>query len=37
MAKEEYSDSWWYRIYAAALIFTMLVIAALWLFQRVFS
>jgi hypothetical protein len=35
--KQEKSGSWWYRVYAAALIFTALFIAALWLFERVFS
>jgi hypothetical protein len=33
----DYPDSWWYRVYAAALIFTELVIGALYLFQRTFS
>jgi hypothetical protein len=37
MLPEEHNDSWWYRVYAAALLFTALVIAALWLFERVFS
>jgi cbb3-type cytochrome oxidase subunit 1 len=37
MLPEEHNDSWWYRVYAVALLFTALVIAALWLFERVFS
>jgi hypothetical protein len=36
-APQEKSDSWWYRVYAAALIFTALFITALWIFGRVFS
>jgi hypothetical protein len=36
-SEQEKPDTWWYRVYAAALIFTALFIAALWLFERVFS
>jgi hypothetical protein len=35
--EQEKPDTWWYRIYAAALIFTALFIGVLWLFERVFS
>lgn len=30
-------DSWWFRIYAAVIAVTVLVIAALWAFTRFFS
>jgi hypothetical protein len=34
---EEKPDAWWYRIYAAVIATTVLVIAALWAFSRYFS
>ena len=34
---EEYPDEWWYRVYAAVMIFTVVVIALLWGFSRYFS
>jgi len=33
----EKSDTFWYRVYAAVIITTVLVIAALWLFTIYFS
>lgn len=35
--RQEKPDSWWYRVYIAALIFTALFITTLWIFERVFS
>lgn len=34
---EELPDSWWYRVYLAVIITTVLVIAALWAFSLYFS
>jgi uncharacterized BrkB/YihY/UPF0761 family membrane protein len=34
---EELPDSWWYRVYLAVIITTILVIAALWAFSLYFS
>ena len=34
---EELPDNWWYRIYLAVIITTVLVISALWTFSRYFS
>lgn len=36
-AAEEYPDAWWYRVYAAVMIVTVVVISALWAFSRYFS
>ncbi len=33
----ELPDSWWYRVYAAVIVTTVLVIAALWAFSEYFS
>jgi hypothetical protein len=34
---EELPDAWWYRVYLAVVITTVLVISALWTFTRYFS
>ncbi len=34
---EEFPDAWWYRVYAAVMLFTVAVIALLWFFSRYFS
>lgn len=34
---EELPDSWWYRVYMAVIITTILVISALWTFSKYFS
>lgn len=34
---EELPDAWWYRVYIAVVIVTVLVISALWGFTRYFS
>jgi hypothetical protein len=34
---EELPDSWWYRVYLAAIITTIIVISALGTFTRHFS
>jgi hypothetical protein len=34
---DELPDEWWYRVYAAVIVTTVLVIAALWAFSRFFS
>jgi hypothetical protein len=34
---EELPDSWWYRVYAAVMIITTLVILALWGFTSYFT
>jgi hypothetical protein len=34
---EELPDSWWYRVYFAVIITTILVISGLWAFSRYFS
>ncbi|HEV8158422.1 MAG TPA: hypothetical protein VGP58_05285 [Pyrinomonadaceae bacterium] len=34
---EELPDSWWYRVYLAAIITTIIVISALGTFTRYFS
>ncbi len=34
---EELPDAWWYRVYLAVIITTILVIAALWAFSLYFS
>lgn len=33
----ELPDSWWYRVYLAVIVTTVLVIAALWAFSEYFS
>jgi hypothetical protein len=33
----EKPDAFWYRIYAAVIVTTILVIASLWAFSRYFS
>ena len=33
----EKPDAFWYRVYAAVILTTVLVIAALWAFSRYFS
>jgi len=33
----ERADAWWYRIYFAVIVFTMLVLALLWSFTRYFQ
>lgn len=33
----ERPDSWWYRVYAAVIVVTALVIFALWAFSRAYS
>lgn len=35
--KTELPDSWWYRVYFAVIIFTVLVISSLALFSWYFS
>ncbi len=34
---EELPDAWWYRIYLAVIITTIIVISALWTFSHYFS
>jgi len=34
---EELPDSWWYRVYAAVIVFTVFIISALWAFSNYFS
>jgi hypothetical protein len=34
---EELPDEWWYRIYLAVIVTTIIVISALWAFSRYFS
>ena len=34
---EELPDSWWYRVYTAVIITTIVVISALGLFTKAFS
>jgi hypothetical protein len=34
---EEKPNAWWYRVYLAVIVTTVLVIAALWLFSHYFS
>lgn len=34
---EELPDSWWYRVYLAVIITTIVVISALGLFTKTFS
>ncbi len=34
---EELPDSWWYRVYAAVIITTIIVISVLGIFTRYFS
>jgi hypothetical protein len=36
-AVEELPDEWWYRVYLAVIITTVLVLCALWAFSRYFS
>jgi hypothetical protein len=36
-AGEELPDEWWYRVYLAVIITTVLVLCALWAFSRYFS
>ncbi|CAN5773922.1 hypothetical protein BH20ACI4_BH20ACI4_30890 [soil metagenome] len=33
----ELPDAWWYRVYAAVIVTTVLVISALWAFSEYFS
>ncbi len=35
--KIELSDSWWYRVYIAVVVFTVFVISALAIFSQHFS
>ncbi len=35
--REELPDSWWYRVYIAVIIMTILVISALGFFSSYFS
>ena len=35
--KTEKPDAFWYRIYTAVIVTTIVVIAALWAFSRYFS
>ena len=35
--KEEHDDRSWYPVYFGVLVFTVLVISALWAFSRYFS
>ncbi|MCW5958791.1 MAG: hypothetical protein KIS76_01440 [Pyrinomonadaceae bacterium] len=34
---KELPDSWWYRVYAAVAVTTVIVIALLWAFSQYFS
>jgi hypothetical protein len=34
---EELPDAWWYRVYAAVIVFTIFIIAALWAFSVYYS
>jgi len=34
---EELPDKWWYKVYVAVIITTVLVITALWAFSKYFS
>ncbi|MDQ3713601.1 MAG: hypothetical protein M3388_15450 [Acidobacteriota bacterium] len=34
---EELPDNWWYRVYLAVIVVTILVISALGIFTRYFS
>jgi hypothetical protein len=34
---EELPDTWWYRVYAAVIVTTVLVISLLWAFSRYFT
>mgnify|MGYP001245882376 CR=1 FL=1 len=34
---EELLDEWWYRVYLAVMITTVVVLALLWAFSRYFS
>ncbi|HEX8564932.1 MAG TPA: hypothetical protein VF648_04630 [Pyrinomonadaceae bacterium] len=34
---EELPDDWWYRVYLAVIITTVIVLCALWAFSRYFS
>jgi hypothetical protein len=33
----ELPDSWWYKVYAAVILTTIVVITLLWAFSRYFS
>jgi hypothetical protein len=33
----ELPDEWWYRVYAAVIVTTVAVVAALWAFTEYFS
>jgi hypothetical protein len=35
--KTELPDSWWHKVYAAVVVSTILVIAALWVFSQYFK
>jgi hypothetical protein len=35
--KTELPDSWWHKVYAAVVVATILVIAALWAFSQYFK
>jgi hypothetical protein len=35
--KTELPDSWWYKVYAAVALTTILVIFALWMFSQYFK
>ena len=34
---DELPDEWWYKVYAAVLVTTIVVITLLWAFSRYFS
>ena len=35
--RDELPDEWWYRVYAAVIITTLVVVLALWAFTEFFS
>ena len=35
-SEQERDDAWWYRVYFAVIVFTVIVIAALWGFSQAF-
>jgi hypothetical protein len=36
-AAEELPDEWWYRVYLAVIVATVIVLGLLWTFSRYFS
>ena len=34
---EELPDDWWYRVYLAVMVMTVVVLTSLWAFSRYFS